>query len=143
MIMISDLGVVSGYFNPLHYGHVEYINEAKKNCNRLIAIVNSDLQVRLKGSKPFMDELHRKRIIENLKSVDECLISIDSDKTQSETLKKIRKENPNSTISFFNSGDRKTGNLESSESETCKNNDILEIVLDLLKIHSSSELLKL
>ena len=141
--MISDLGVVSGYFNPLHYGHVEYINEAKKNCNRLIAIVNSDLQVRLKGSKPFMDELHRKRIIENLKSVDECLISIDSDKSQSETLKKIRKENPNSTISFFNSGDRKTGNLESSESETCKNNDILEIVLDLLKIHSSSELLKL
>lgn len=141
--MISDLGVVSGYFNPLHYGHVEYINEAKKNCNRLIAIVNSDLQVRLKGSKPFMDELHRKRIIENLKSVDECLISIDSDKSQSETLKKIRKENPNSTISFFNSGDRKAGNLVSSESETCKNNDIFEIVLDLPKIHSSSELLKL
>ena len=141
--MISDLGVVSGYFNPLHYGHVEYINEAKKNCNRLIAIVNSDLQVRLKGSKPFMDELHRKRIIENLKSVDECLISIDSDKSQSETLKKIRKENPNSTISFFNSGDRKAGNLVSSESEACKNNDIFEIVLDLPKIHSSSELLKL
>ncbi len=141
--MISDLGVVSGYFNPLHYGHVEYINEAKKNCNRLIAIVNSDLQVRLKGSKPFMDELHRKRIIENLKSVDECLISIDSDKTQSETLEKIRKENPNSTISFFNSGDRKAGNLVSSESEACKNNDIFEIVLDLPKIHSSSELLKL
>jgi len=141
--MISDLGVVSGYFNPLHYGHVEYINEAKKNCNRLIAIVNSDLQVRLKGSKPFMDELHRKRIIENLKSVDECLISIDSDKSQSETLEKIRKENPNSTISFFNSGDRKAGNLVSSESEACKNNDIFEIVLDLPKIHSSSELLKL
>ncbi len=141
--MMSDLGVVSGYFNPLHYGHVEYINEAKKNCNRLVAIVNSDLQVRLKGSKPFMDELHRKRIIENLKSVDECLISIDSDKTQSETLEKIRKENPNSTISFFNSGDRKAGNLVSSESEACKNNDIFEIVLDLPKIHSSSELLKL
>lgn len=141
--MISDLGVVSGYFNPLHYGHVEYINEAKKNCNRLIAIVNSDLQVRLKGSKPFMDELHRKRIIENLKSVDECWISIDSGKTQSETLEKIRKENPNSTISFFNSGDRKAGNLVSSESETCKQNNILEIILNLPKICSSSELLKL
>jgi len=141
--MISDLGVVSGYFNPLHYGHVEYINEAKKNCKHLIAIINSDNQVLLKGSKPFMDEIHRKKIVENLKSVDECLISIDSDKSQSETLEKIRKENPNSTISFFNSGDRKAGNLVSSESEACKNNDIFEIVLDLPKIHSSSELLKL
>ena len=143
MSFIPDIGVVSGYFNPLHYGHVEYINAAKKNCNRLIAIINSDAQVALKGSKAFMDEIHRKKIVENLKSVDECLISIDSDKSQCETLKKIRKDNPNSTISFFNSGDRKAGNLAPSETRTCEENNIFEIVLDLPKIHSSSELLKL
>ena len=31
------IGIVSGYFNPLHYGHIEYINAAKKECDRLIA----------------------------------------------------------------------------------------------------------
>lgn len=137
----SDIGVVSGYFNPLHYGHVEYINAAKKRCKHLIAIINSDAQVSLKGSKPFMDELHRKMIVENLKSVDDCLISIDSDKNQCETLKKIRKDNPNSTISFFNSGDRKAGNLVSSETKACEENNIFEIVIDLPKIYSSSLML--
>lgn len=80
--------MVSGYFNPLHYGHVEYINAAKINCDYLIAVVNSDSQVKLKGSIPFMDEVHRTNIVRNLKSVDECIISIDEDKTQCETLKK-------------------------------------------------------
>lgn len=141
MSFIPDIGVVSGYFNPLHYGHIEYINAAKKNCSRLIAIINSDAQVALKGSKAFMDEAHRKGIVENLRSVDECLISIDSDKNQCETLKKIRKDNPNSTISFFNSGDRKAGNLVSSETKACEENNIFEIVIDLPKIYSSSLML--
>lgn len=136
-----DIGAVSGYFNPLHYGHVEYINAAKENCKVLIAIINSDAQVILKGSKRFMNEEHRMSIVKNLKSVDKCIISTDTDKTQCKTLKKIRAENPNSTIAFFNSGDRKAGNLAISESKACKDAGILEVVLDLPKIHSSSELL--
>ena len=137
------IGVVSGYFNPLHSGHLEYINEAKKNCCYLIAIINSDHQVSLKGSKPFMRELHREDIVKNLKSIDETIISIDKEKTQCETLKLIRSLHPDSEICFFNSGDRKSGNLESSESTTCKEHNILEIILDLPKIYSSSELLKI
>lgn len=137
------VGVVSGYFNPLHYGHIEYINGAKQNCDFLIAIVNSDHQVSLKGSQIFMDEDHRKKIVSNLKSVDLAIISGDLDKTQCSTLEKIRDMFPKSKISFFNSGDRKAGNLVSAESETCKRNNIFEIVLDLPKIYSSSEILKL
>lgn len=137
------IGVVSGYFNPLHIGHIEYINAAKDQCDYLIAVVNSDLQVELKKSKPFMNQGHRKFIVENLKSVDESIISVDLDKTQCATLKMIRELNLDFEIYFFNSGDRKVGNLASSESETCKQNNILEIILDLPKICSSSELLKL
>jgi hypothetical protein len=90
-----------------------------------------------------MNEAHRQQIMQNLKAVDECIISIDSDKAQIKTLAKIKLENPNSTISLFNSGDRKAGNLEPLESVFCKANNIFEIVLDLPKIYSSSELLNL
>jgi cytidyltransferase-like protein len=136
------VGIVSGYFNPIHYGHIEYIDGAKDNCDLLIAIVNSDLQVFLKGSKRFMDEEHRRKIVSRLKSVDIATISIDKDKTQCATLIKIREMFPKYKMYFFNSGDRKEGNLVSAESETCKAHNIFEIVLDLPKIYSSSDLLK-
>jgi len=76
-------GIVSGYFNPLHGGHLDYIHGAKLNCELLTVIVNSDLQVKLKGSKPFMDENHRKYIIDSLKEVYDTMISIDTDRTDS------------------------------------------------------------
>lgn len=138
----KSIGIVSGYFNPIHSGHLEYINEAARNCSYLIAIVNSDHQVFLKGSKPFMSESHRADIVKNIRAVDDSMISIDQDKSQCETLKFLRKKYPDSGMSFFNSGDRKSNNLDSSESLTCKRYNILEIVLDLPKIYSSSDLLK-
>ncbi len=136
------IGIVSGYFNPLHAGHVEYINAAKKECDKLIVIINSDYQRKLKGSKEFMDESHRSFIVNNLKSVDETFISIDQDKTQCSTLRYFRDLYPNEELKFMNSGDRKGENLVTAESNVCKELKILEIILDLPKIYSSSELLK-
>ena len=46
--------IVSGYFNPLHKGHLELFQEAKERSDMLMVIVNSDLQRELKGSKEFM-----------------------------------------------------------------------------------------
>ena len=48
--------IVSGYFNPLHKGHLELFRKAKEQAEKLWVIVNSDLQRELKGSNEFMDE---------------------------------------------------------------------------------------
>ena len=136
------VGIVSGYFNPIHYGHIEYINGAKDNCDWLIAIINNDYQRILKGSKEFMDENHRLKIVSNLKAIDETLISIDKDKTQCESLKYLKNKYKNEELIFFNSGDRKENNLNNAEGEICKIWKITEIILPLPKIYSSSKLLK-
>ena len=69
------IGIVSGYFNPLHSGHLEYINAAKKDCDFLITIVNNDNQVFIKKSKFFMTESHRLDIIKNIKNVAHILVN--------------------------------------------------------------------
>jgi len=68
---------VSGYFNPLHVGHLEMIARAKKLGDKLIVIVNNDKQVKLKGSVSFMSETDRLEIIKALRDVDKAVLSID------------------------------------------------------------------
>ena len=123
--------VASGYFDPLHIGHIEYLELAKKIGDKLIVIINNDLQAKLKKGKSFMAEGDRMKIISSLKCVDETFLSIDSDQTQCKSLEKIK---PNF---FVNGGDRK--NNEIPESEVCKRLNIK--VVDNLgeKIRSSSE----
>ena len=123
---------ISGYFDPIHVGHLEYINMAKKLGDKLVVIVNNNYQCELKKGKPFMDEKDRVTIVSNLKNVDEVFLSIDKDKTVCASLEKIKPD------IFANGGDRK--NYEIPESVICKNYDIK--IIDGLgeKIRSSSDL---
>jgi cytidyltransferase-like protein len=98
----SIIVAVSGYFNPLHVGHLDMIEKARKLGDRLIAIINNDEQVVLKGSVPFMSEKDRIRIVKALRDVDEVFLSVDKDKTVCRSLAKVR---PNI---FANGGDRKS-----------------------------------
>ena len=123
---------ISGYFDPIHVGHIEYINNAKKLGDWLVVIVNNNNQCALKKGKYFMDEKDRVLIVKNIKAVDEVFLSIDQDKTVCKSLKKV---NPDV---FANGGDRK--NYEIPESKVCKENNIQ--IIDGLgdKIRSSSDL---
>ena len=123
---------ISGYFDPIHVGHLEYINMAKKLGDKLVVIVNNNYQCELKKGKPFMDEKDRVTIVSNLKNVDEVFLSIDQDKTVCASLEKIKPD------IFANGGDRK--NYEIPESVICKKYDIK--IIDGLgeKIRSSSDL---
>ena len=136
------IGIVSGYFNPIHIGHIEYINSAKEKCDYLICIVNNDYQVQLKKSTEFMDEKHRLSIVSNLKSVDKAVLSIDTDSSISSTLELLTKDiNYNNTeIFFFNSGDRSIDNENLKEKHICDKNNINRVFIRLPKIFSSSEL---
>jgi len=141
MNTIPIIGIISGYFNPLHFGHIEYINAAKLQCNELVVIVNNDRQVQLKKSRPFMLELHRANIMHSIKGVDFALISEDLDKTVCSTIKYIRSIWPHNKLKFFNSGDRTDDNSDSSEIVLCKELDIEYVFINLPKIYSSSHLL--
>lgn len=136
------IGIVSGYFNPIHKGHLEYINSAKQQCDYLICIVNNDDQVKLKNSKLFMDEQHRLYIVQNLKSVDKAIVSIDSDLSVAKTLSDIvdSLSAESCEFFFFNSGDRCNSNQNINEVCVCQEKNIHRTFIDLPKVYSSSEL---
>lgn len=133
--------IVSGYFNPIHKGHIEYMHNSKLNGDKLFVIVNNDLQRELKGSKEFQKEDERILIVENLKVVDKCFLSIDTDRTVIETLKIINKNfSIQYDLAFANGGDQSNDSIP--ERSICE-----ELGIDLIdglgeKIQSSSWLLK-
>jgi len=125
---------ISGYFNPLHVGHLDYIKEAKKLGDWLVVIVNNDKQVTIKGATPFMSQDDRLKIVSALRDVDEVFLSIDQDGSVRESLRAIK------PAVFGNGGDRNNNNVP--ESEICKELNI-EIIDGLgKKIRTSSEILK-
>jgi len=123
----------SGYFNPLHKGHVEYLEKAKSLGDKLVVIVNSDHQRAIKGSKEFMDENERMLIVKALRCVDEVILSVDKDGTVCESLKLVK---PNI---FAKGGDRFASEIP--EAKIC--NELNITMVDGLgnKIQSSSWLL--
>ena len=133
--------IVSGYFNPLHKGHIEYINNAKKLADVLIVIVNNDNQRALKGSKEFQSESERVFIVGNIKAVDHAILSIDTDRTVCATITKIAESYGDKyELGFANGGDQ--DNQSIPELPLCKKLKIT--LIDGLgdKIQSSSWLLK-
>ncbi len=132
--------IVSGYFNPIHKGHLEYFQNAKINADELFVIVNSDLQRNLKGSKAFQDEDERMFIINHIKGVDKAILSIDQDRTVCTTIQKIAADFGNEyELSFANGGDQNNDTIP--ERPTCQKLGIN--LIDGLgdKIQSSSWLL--
>ena len=112
---------VSGYFNPIHKGHIAYLREAKNLGDKLIAIVNNDNQVKLKSSIPFMDEQERLLIVSSIRYVDEAILCFDLDETVRETLKAIKPD------IFAKGGDKTADNIP--EYYLCKSLGIKTVFL--------------
>ena len=123
---------VSGYFDPIHVGHLEYLRMAKELGDSLVVIVNNNYQCKLKKGKHFMDENDRVEIVKALRFVDEVFLSVDKDKTVCKSLEEIKPD------IFANGGDR--AKSEVPETPVCKKFNIK--MVDGLgdKIRSSSSL---
>ena len=123
---MTRIVVVSGYFNPLHVGHLDYLESAKKLGDFLIVIVNNDDQVKIKGSTPFMSLEDRIRIVKSLDCVSQAVPSVDEDSSVMQTLNilhtKYSLEWDFDEMIFANGGDRKADDIP--EYELCEKRGI-------------------
>src|SRR3989344_6589075 len=131
---MNKIVVASGYFDPLHIGHLEYLEKARKLGNKLIVIINNDFQTKMKKGFVFMSQEDRMKIIKALKYVDDVFLSIDNDESVRKSLELLK---PNI---FSKGGDRKINEIP--ETPICRKLGI-EIVDGLgEKIRASSDLIK-
>lgn len=124
----------SGYFDPIHHGHIELFKLSKELGDYLIVILNNDNQTIQKKGFVFMPAEEKAKIIAELACVDTVLISIDEDQTQCKTLEYLRPH------IFAKGGDRYA--YEIPETPICRKYGI-EIIDGVgAKVQSSSDLIK-
>ena len=114
------IAVVSGGFDPIHSGHIDYLSEAKKNADYLIVALNSDHWLSKKKGKPFMEFSERKQILESIKYVDEVIDFDDTDGSCINALEKIKATYLDASIFFCNGGDRSEENIPEKNVEGIK-----------------------
>ena len=136
--MKEKIIIASGYFDPLHAGHIEYLKLAKSLGEKLIVILNNDKQAILKKGCVFMPQEEREIILEALKFVDEVFLSVDEDKSVCKTIKLLSEKYKTKEIIFSKGGDRFS--YEVPEAKICEELQIK--IKDGLgkKIQSSSNL---
>jgi D-beta-D-heptose 7-phosphate kinase/D-beta-D-heptose 1-phosphate adenosyltransferase len=103
--------LVTGGFDPLHSGHIEYFKAAKQLGDTLIVGLNSNAWLERKKGKAFLPIDERMTLIENLKMVDMCIVFNDNDNTALDAINTVRFLFPDDKIIFANGGDRNESNI--------------------------------
>lgn len=120
--------IVSGFFNPLHGGHLDLIETAARMGDKLIVIVNNDIQQMTKKGTIILPEQNRARVMRALKYVDEVVIAIDKEDPKypvTDTLAMIADKYPNDELIFCNGGDRVDPDaIPGPEAEMCRKKGI-------------------
>mgnify|MGYP001077634141 CR=1 FL=1 len=136
--MKETIVINSGYFDPIHVGHLECMELSKKLGDKLVVILNNDKQCIMKKGRAFMPQEEKKKILEALRCVDEVLISIDKDRSVCESIRAVAKKYEGRKIVFAKGGDRFSD--EVPEAKVCKELGIKVIDRVGKKIQSSSAL---
>ncbi|CAN5400307.1 hypothetical protein BH23ACT9_BH23ACT9_16010 [soil metagenome] len=121
--------IVSGYFNPLHIGHLRLLQAAADAGDRLVVIINSDAQQTMKKGKVIMSEGDRREIVAAIGIVDEAMIAIDDDRTVCASIEAIAQREEGARLVFGNGGDRDSAGAV-PEAAVCERYGI-EMVFDM------------
>jgi cytidyltransferase-like protein len=108
---MKTIVLITGGFDPLHAGHISYINAAKNLGDTLVVGVNSDDWLRRKKGREFMPGSERVNIIQNLKAVDHCILFNDTENHAIEAIRNVKLMYPGDHIIFANGGDRTAENI--------------------------------
>ena len=103
--------LVTGGFDPIHSGHIEYFKAAKKLGDKLIVGLNSDAWLTRKKGRPFMNINERFVVTSSIGVVDEVLLYNDDDDSSCEAIRLARTRYPTADIIFANGGDRTKDNI--------------------------------
>jgi cytidyltransferase-like protein len=108
---MKTIVLVTGGFDPIHSGHISYINAAKNLGDILVVGVNSDDWLRRKKGQEFMPSSERIDIIQNLKAVNHCILFDDTQNHAIEAIRNVKLMYPGDHIIFANGGDRTENNI--------------------------------
>ena len=103
--------VITGGFDPIHSGHIAYIQAAAKLGDRLMIGLNSDAWLERKKGRAFMPWNERAAVLQNIKGVDNVLAWDDSDGSACELLEELKFNYVYADIIFANGGDRTKENI--------------------------------
>jgi D-beta-D-heptose 7-phosphate kinase/D-beta-D-heptose 1-phosphate adenosyltransferase len=103
--------LVTGGFDPIHSGHISYLNHADHLGDHVVVGLNSDAWLTRKKGRPFMPWRERMTVLDNLHMVGEVLEYDDSDGTACDAIRQVREKYPNDEIVFANGGDRTADNI--------------------------------
>lgn len=103
--------IVTGGFDPIHSGHISYLNHADHLGEHVVVGLNSDAWLTRKKGRPFMTWRERMIVLDNLHMVGEVIAFDDSDGTAIDAIRKVKEKYPNDEIIFANGGDRTKDNI--------------------------------
>jgi cytidyltransferase-like protein len=121
----AKASIVSGYFNPLHHGHLDMFEAAAERTGYLIVIVNNDRQQLLKKNRIIQAQDVRARIVRALRVVDDVYVAVEDGPGIDGTFDLIREAYPDTVLEFCNGGDRRNvADLPTEEMAAAQRNRI-------------------
>lgn len=103
--------IATGGFDPVHSGHIKYLQEAREFGDKLVVGLNSDAWLERKKGRPFMPFAERQAVLEGLRCVDEVVAFDDSDGSAVKLLESFQSSYSYAEIIFVNGGDRTAANI--------------------------------
>jgi glycerol-3-phosphate cytidylyltransferase/D-beta-D-heptose 7-phosphate kinase/D-beta-D-heptose 1-phosphate adenosyltransferase len=118
MPQAQQVSIVSGYFNPLHVGHLRMMEAARALTGYLVVIVNNDAQQMIKKGKIIVPLDDRMEVVRALRVTDDAIAAVDDDSTVRRSLRAVRAKYPDAELIFANGGDRSSA-ARISEADVC------------------------